>query len=598
MGRATIISHVGDGLYRIWPEYDWTKLDAELKSLDDKDTAMESKRTEAQAEVDEQAVALDEAAAALNSLIAQWQAGEIGEETPDAEASTDGDLYSNGELARIEAPKVGGVPAAITSAVVAYAEARIRYDGLRDDLAEIEAGFIAREKRRIALNNERRRVDGQEITAWCADYTTGLEPMRSVSTLEVPGYRLKGEPSMNIAPYYEDAGDSMKCGQLRTALSMTPETVFLNAALEPGHLKWKPRWRYGQITAISSDADTCSVTLEQEWARRAGDAPKMTLNSDDKLVGVPIKYMSCNRVAFSVGDQVVVEWRKDGEQDGPAVIGFRSNPKQCCGEMWIVKNAYSWPRGFSSAHSVHRARFNLETGELDIEPSGAIIHEEAGYEPGYGPALRGVVGTADGGWIYATASRRVRRVRSDGATVWDVHTGDGRPGAGRDIYGLSYDVRSNRVYTSDIGSGSIYFFDAFTGSMSSETVADSFDGSMLLSGTAIDIKSGSRTYIKFDRNGDGKQYLIDSYAHAGATPWEAYSSQGIPSGVVDAMGFLWFLVLPHASGEPLQIARADRTGEAPVIQMHPITEFAGDPGALFDWLHIGGCTARALPSAA
>jgi hypothetical protein len=90
----------------IVPEGDAARLPAEAalafgvagRGVEMRQQALALQRAEAldmagEAAVDEQAALLDQAAASLNDLFAKWQAGEIGEETPDAEAATDSDLY-------------------------------------------------------------------------------------------------------------------------------------------------------------------------------------------------------------------------------------------------------------------------------------------------------------------------------------------------------------------------------------------------------------------------------------------------------------------------------------------------------------------------
>lgn len=378
MGRATIIAHMGEGQYRVWPKYDWSRLEAELASLDEKDEAMTARRAEAQAAVDRQAGVLDQAAAALNALITQWRAGEIGEAMPDPEDSTDGDLYSGGELERIEAPALPDVPTPVTAAVKEHATAQITLDGLRADLAEIEAGFVTRQMRRQALDAERTRLDGTEITAWCSDYTLDINPSTTVATIEAPGYRPRGEPSLVLAPGGTGT-TGLGYGQLRSALTMTPEMVALNLALEPGHLKWKPRWRYGRITSISDSADVCNVALEQEWARRVDVAPKMTLTETLALDNVPIRYMTCHRLAFKVGDQVVVEW----QGDDPVVIGFRSHPRPCAMPFWARSGATKYllkpgesPVGPVQAESAPRVWFGRSLSDTPL----ALTWSVGGYD--------------------------------------------------------------------------------------------------------------------------------------------------------------------------------------------------------------------------
>ena len=245
----------------------------------------------------------------------------------------------------VKIPDLPTVSSAVMEATVALTIERKILEALKLRRSEVDAGYITRQKRRNTLNSARDKINDSEIQAWCVDYSTEIAPDTKVRTIEVPGYRLKGEPSMVIAP--GGSGTSgVKYGQLRSALTMTPETVFLNAALEPGHLKWRPRWRYGQITWISESEDKCHVALEQEWGRRVDVAPKMPLNDKATLENVPIRYMSCNRAAFEVGDWVVVEW-KDNE---PAVIGFRSEPRSCFPCEIAINHEYTGdytPGGFA-----------------------------------------------------------------------------------------------------------------------------------------------------------------------------------------------------------------------------------------------------------
>lgn len=127
------------------------------------------------------------------------------------------------------------------------------------------------------------------------------------------------------------AYDASKDGQLQPTKGGTPASTFHHWAMFAGWQKWKPTYRYGTISAIDYDADTCSVTLlattsAAKWAN---------VNQSATLIGVPIEYMACNAGAFAVGDQVVVKFT-DQDWTKPKVIGFRTNPKPCSAPVYCV----------------------------------------------------------------------------------------------------------------------------------------------------------------------------------------------------------------------------------------------------------------------
>lgn len=99
--------------------------------------------------------------------------------------------------------------------------------------------------------------------------------------------------------------------------------------MEPGHLKWRPAWRYGILTDINSEAKTGSVTLNAQMARKEqDDAAEMSINAEESLSGVPIVYPPCNARAFEKGDEVLVLFLNQ-DRATPAIIGFRREPKKC-----------------------------------------------------------------------------------------------------------------------------------------------------------------------------------------------------------------------------------------------------------------------------
>lgn len=176
------------------------------------------------------------------------------------------------------------------------------------------------------------RENGSPISdqAYCADLTEDLSG--EVGVIEIAGDWQKG---VNIQPGYEGnaAYNASRDGNLfevpqAPAKEGHQAGVYWDWAMRPGWQKWKPNYRYGTITEIDYDADTCSVSLEACLSTDMPDGAAMDINQTDSLSGIPIEYMNCNAAAFEVGDEVVVKF-EGNEWSGAKVIGFKEEPKGC-----------------------------------------------------------------------------------------------------------------------------------------------------------------------------------------------------------------------------------------------------------------------------
>ena len=164
------------------------------------------------------------------------------------------------------------------------------------------------------------------VAVWCADLTEDLTG--SVGTIEVPGERgaVIIQPGHNGNAAYAAARD----GQLQPSIAGDSAAVFYNLAMLPGWQKWKPTYRVGVITALDTDADTCSITLDEALSSAQG----LNINQGVSLSNVPITYMTCNASAFVVGDRVVVKFTAQ-DFSAPTVVGFESNPRGCEKNVFI-----------------------------------------------------------------------------------------------------------------------------------------------------------------------------------------------------------------------------------------------------------------------
>jgi len=173
---------------------------------------------------------------------------------------------------------------------------------------------------------------------WACQYEDYLQAGDVVSTAEVPGHykEPKGaeERPISLIPPLLNAGG------LAPAEGLSAAGVFVNAALEPGHLRWRPVWRYGTILTLSNDSGggwsgetnwSCSVRLAPADARmfdREPGAHSLNLQADELLANVPISYPPCNGWVFQAGDEVLVLF-EGFSREKPKVIGFRRSPRLC-----------------------------------------------------------------------------------------------------------------------------------------------------------------------------------------------------------------------------------------------------------------------------
>jgi hypothetical protein len=204
------------------------------------------------------------------------------------------------------------------------------------------------------------------IDIWCADLVEDLPIGQSVGLSEVPNEYGRS----NIVPAYFNAHpyDPVKHGYLTPAVSMLPTSCYFNRSLFPAWQKWRVRYRYGEITAIDYDADTCSVSLDQATS----SAQSLNVNNVTALSNIPIVYMQCNAVAFSVGDHVQVTCSGHQWQDA-TVTGFYSNPKPC--STYFVYLEFGAGNKFGMAWDILQNRVAAGPAEVidgNGNPTGAL----------------------------------------------------------------------------------------------------------------------------------------------------------------------------------------------------------------------------------
>lgn len=289
MGKATVVSHIGEGRYLVDLDYGKDIVDQRVQQIDTLLTQAEADKLAAEAKIQAAQAQLDAAKEAVNTAIENYRAAvEIN-------------------------PESANEITAMTEAATVVAEVGKSVAIARLELSQIELSITESQKEKAALQTA---VVQEQKSLWCADYTENGSGQ--VATCEVPG-----EPNIIVvAPGARP--HSASDGELVARGVMSPEQAYFNAAILPGWQKFKPTYRTGTISNINEDADTCTVSLESI----ASSAQALSVNQSSVLAGVPVQYMTCNAKAFKNGERVIVEFT--GQDWGnPKVIGFADGPKRC-----------------------------------------------------------------------------------------------------------------------------------------------------------------------------------------------------------------------------------------------------------------------------
>jgi uncharacterized protein YkwD len=219
------------------------------------------------------------------------------------------------DIRDFDVPKLGEAAAALARAAAAVRAAQAAiWDLMMRRLARIQ---------RLGVIDALIEASQQPIDVWACEYHMPVFIGAQTTSVEVPGYR--GEPdTINIAPVYTEPGI------LTHGDALSDAAVFVNCALEPGHLRWRPLARYGTLTAVDKTRHVGSVTLHEAIARIAAGEREMKIDGDENrsLIDIPISYFPCNARAFEIGDEVLVIF-EGMDRQRPKIIGFRQRPRRC-----------------------------------------------------------------------------------------------------------------------------------------------------------------------------------------------------------------------------------------------------------------------------
>lgn len=304
MGKCSIISHDGDGLYTIQmlPDFsliesDILRLTAQLSDIDNVELVnLELAYLLKESET-------DAAKATADALISTY----AGDPTPENLAAVNEGI------------------AAVGAAIIQESEAKIPYDA-------VKVRKLAIEKRLLRLADA---IETPPTTqAWCADLSDGLKARSLYSTDDVVGtIELvgDGDNGISLQPHYDELGLYLdtRDGYLTPTASLTPASYYYNRAMLPGWQKWDAIYRPGVIVSAaggSFEVQLDAVASGEQYSR----IPVNDLDDGANLTGLNAEYMNCNNAAFTVDDHVIVKSTYDGSRvRTDVIVGFVDNPQPC-----------------------------------------------------------------------------------------------------------------------------------------------------------------------------------------------------------------------------------------------------------------------------
>lgn len=232
-------------------------------------------------------------------------------------------------------------PDQLVAAAAAFATAALKVQEAERAITRIQAEQLEREKRIAVLQETLDSLPTEPLDVWCCIYRENLSG--TLATMEVPGFWQQepvlktvtldeGGTNERTVAYYERSWNIVPVvagvpdvGRINPAEGMSDAAIAYNLAMEPGHLKWHPCWRYGILTDVGGGI----VELNAHQARpEQDDEDDMSIDQAEVLSGVPIYYPPCNSNAFEAGDEVLVVFQGQSQQS-PVIIGFRRQPVQC-----------------------------------------------------------------------------------------------------------------------------------------------------------------------------------------------------------------------------------------------------------------------------
>lgn len=262
--------------------------------------------------------------------------------------------------------------------------AKLKVTQKENQIATLKSELLSLQKRYsvlLRLGN----IEDFETYAWCCDITEGLTG--NVPLIEIAQEIKTPTTFLNIPPAYKD-GDGLPnytvptYGEFSPFIALPVADALRNFMAMPAIQKWAPTYRYGTITAINYETNTCNVNV----AFTTSSIQALGINQSGSLNNVPIEYMFCDAGAFEIGDVVTIQFLNHDWND-PLVIGFKEQPKPCGwedpwdgpGYQWKYDWNYTWGTVYGTGYPATITANGQLHIEFDPTESGSGAYEQWHY---------------------------------------------------------------------------------------------------------------------------------------------------------------------------------------------------------------------------
>lgn len=335
MAKATIISHLGAGLYRVKLLFDNVTIAQKITSITTQITALDAKITDLEAQKNAAYADLQTALNAINAYIASVTAEQIASNPSDLNALT---------------------KTAFT--------ARAEYDS-------IALNWRAEKVKRTAMQTNRDYLQNNcpsDITmdAWSARYDVSLTGDVATSEVDCVLQRDSGK-SLSVV---NDSGVWLLPGvavdsRLQHPLARSEHATWYDLCVLPAVQRDKARFRVATVSGIDKILNTCTVTFDGTTSIDDNRlVPSKPITPKNGASGpATFDYPPCNSAVFENGDRVIVK-------NGTTVIGFYSNPRQCPTSFVISFNPFNTQIDTLGGYESHYSVYVYDGSGAPPEPDG------------------------------------------------------------------------------------------------------------------------------------------------------------------------------------------------------------------------------------
>lgn len=184
---------------------------------------------------------------------------------------------------------------------------------LDDALAKLTNEKLKR-KNSIDEKAKLEQIEGNvEKKLWLADLNTELAPNTEVGIIDFYDMR-KNSTSVKqviipayINPLPESAYIPIRDGRLVPNEILSTYSWWYAFCACAGWERYNPRYRKGTITTIHEN-NKCDVLVDSNYTQVIPHTAKSLNNKEINLKNVPVRYLSCDALAFAVGDRVILEY--------------------------------------------------------------------------------------------------------------------------------------------------------------------------------------------------------------------------------------------------------------------------------------------------